>query len=96
MGDEYISVEHLFLSMLRKASPEIKKLFKEFNIDRERFLQALSQVRGNQKVTTDNPEAVYESLSKYGTDLVEQALEICRMRIIRFTKEQVAIWKWEE
>ena len=73
MGDEYISVEHLFLSMLRKASPEIKKLFKEFNIDRERFLQALSQVRGNQKVTTDNPEAVYESLSKYGTDLVEQA-----------------------
>ena len=72
MGDEYISVEHLFLSMLRKASPEIKKLFKEFNIDRERFLQALSQVRGNQKVTTDNPEAVYESLSKYGTDLVEQ------------------------
>ena len=73
MGDEYISVEHLFLSMLRKASPEIKKLFKKFNIDRERFLQALSQVRGNQKVTTDNPEAVYESLSKYGTDLVEQA-----------------------
>ena len=73
MGDEYISVEHLFLSMLRKASPEIKKLFKEFNIDRERFLQALSQVRGNQKVTTDNPEAVYESLSKYGRDLVEQA-----------------------
>lgn len=73
MGDEYISVEHLFLSMLRKASPEIKKLFEEFNIDRERFLQALSQVRGNQKVTTDNPEAVYESLSKYGTDLVEQA-----------------------
>ena len=73
MGDEYISVEHLFLSTLRKASPEIKKLFKEFNIDRERFLQALSQVRGNQKVTTDNPEAVYESLSKYGTDLVEQA-----------------------
>ena len=73
IGDEYISVEHLFLSMLRKASPEIKKLFKEFNIDRERFLQALSQVRGNQKVTTDNPEAVYESLSKYGTDLVEQA-----------------------
>ena len=73
MGDEYISGEHLFLSMLRKASPEIKKLFKEFNIDRERFLQALSQVRGNQKVTTDNPEAVYESLSKYGTDLVEQA-----------------------
>ena len=73
MGDEYISVEHLFLSMLRKASPEIKKLFKEFNIDRERFLQALSQVRGNQKVTTDNLEAVYESLSKYGTDLVEQA-----------------------
>ncbi len=73
MGDEYVSVEHLFLSMLRYPSHEIKALFKEFQIDRERFLQALSKVRGNQKVTSDNPEAVYESLEKYGTDLVQCA-----------------------
>ena len=73
MGDEYVSVEHLFLSLLRKPSGEVKKLFKEFRIDRERFLQALSKVRGNQKVTTDNPEAVYESLEKYGYDLVQRA-----------------------
>ena len=73
MGDEYISVEHLFLSLLRKPSGEIKKLLKEFGIDRERFLQALSKIRGNQKVTTDNPEAVYESLEKYGYDLVQRA-----------------------
>ena len=73
MGDEYVSVEHLFLSMLLYPSHEIKALFKEFQIDRERFLQALSKVRGNQKVTSDNPEAVYESLEKYGTDLVQCA-----------------------
>ena len=73
MGDEYVSVEHLFLSLLRKPSGEVKKLLKEFRIDRERFLQALSKVRGNQKVTTDNPEAVYESLEKYGYDLVQRA-----------------------
>ena len=73
MGDEYVSVEHLFLSMLRYPSHEIRALFKEFQIDRERFLQALSKVRGNQKVTSDNPEAVYESLEKYGTDLVQCA-----------------------
>ena len=73
MGDEYVSVEHLFLSLLRKPSFDVKKLLKEFRVDRERFLQALSKVRGNQKVTSDNPEAVYESLDKYGVDLVEQA-----------------------
>ena len=75
LGDEYVSVEHLFLSLLRKPSKEIKQLFHDFQIDRERFLQALSKVRGNQKVTTDNPEAVYDSLNKYGYDLVERARE---------------------
>lgn len=73
LGDEYVSVEHLFLSLLSKPASEIKQLFREFQIDRERFLQALSKVRGNQKVTTDNPEAVYDSLVKYGYDLVERA-----------------------
>lgn len=73
MGDEYVSVEHLFLSLLRKPSNEVKNLLKEFRIDRERFLQALSKVRGNQKVTSDNPEAVYDSLEKYGYDLVQRA-----------------------
>lgn len=73
LGDEYVSVEHLFLSLLRKPSREVKQLFSDFQIDRERFLQALSKIRGNQKVTTDNPEAVYDSLSKYGYDLVERA-----------------------
>nr|MBP3598472.1 ATP-dependent chaperone ClpB [Eubacterium sp.] len=73
LGDEYVSVEHLFLSLLRKPSSEVKQLLKDFQIDRERFLQALAKVRGNQKVTTDNPEAIYDSLSKYGYDLVERA-----------------------
>lgn len=73
LGDEYVSVEHLFLSLLRKPSRVVKQLFSDFQIDRERFLQALSKIRGNQKVTTDNPEAVYDSLSKYGYDLVERA-----------------------
>ena len=73
MGDEYVSVEHLFLSMIKNPNPEIKKLFQEFGITRERFLQALSTVRGNQRVTTDNPEATYETLNKYGQDLVEKA-----------------------
>lgn len=73
LGDEYVSVEHLFLSLLRKPSREVKQLFHDFQIDRERFLQALSKIRGNQKVTTDNPEAVYDSLGKYGYDLVERA-----------------------
>lgn len=75
MGDEYISVEHLFLSMLKHPSKELKELWKEMRIDRERFLQALSKVRGNQRVTTDNPEATYESLEKYATDLVQRAKE---------------------
>ena len=73
MGDEYVSVEHLFLSLLKKPSREVKELLRQFQIDRERFLQALSMVRGNQKVTTDNPEAVYDSLEKYGYDLVQRA-----------------------
>ena len=73
MGDEYVSVEHLFLSMIKHASREIKELLKSFGIDRNRFLQALSTVRGNQKVTSDNPEATYDTLEKYGYDLVERA-----------------------
>ena len=73
MGDEYVSVEHLFLSMLKNPSRELKELFKDFRITRERFLQALSTVRGNQKVTSDNPEATYDTLEKYGYDLVERA-----------------------
>ncbi|MCD7885831.1 MAG: ATP-dependent chaperone ClpB [Lachnospiraceae bacterium] len=73
MGDEYVSVEHLFLSLLDNQSPSMKKLFKEFGITKERFLQALSTVRGNQRVTTDNPEGTYDTLNKYGEDLVEKA-----------------------
>lgn len=73
MGDEYVSVEHLFLSLIKHASREIKELLKSFGIDRNRFLQALSTVRGNQKVTSDNPEATYDTLKKYGYDLVERA-----------------------
>ena len=73
MGDEYVSVEHLFLAMLKNPSPSMKKLFQEYGITRERFLQALSTVRGNQRVTTDNPEATYDTLNKYGYDLVERA-----------------------
>lgn len=73
MGDEYVSVEHLFLSLLRNPSPSMKKIFKEFGITRERFLQALSTVRGNQRVVSDNPEVTYDTLNKYGEDLVEKA-----------------------
>ena len=73
MGDAYVSVEHLFLSMLKYAGRELKDLFKEFGIDRERFLKALAQIRGNQNITTDNPEAMYDTLEKYGYDLVERA-----------------------
>ena len=73
MGDEYVSVEHLFLSLLKRPSKEVKELLKEFNLDRDRFLSALAEVRGNQKVTSDNPEAVYDSLEKYGYDLVARA-----------------------
>ena len=73
MGDEYVSVEHLFLSMIRHPNKEVKEIFREYGITRERFLQALSTVRGNQKVTSDNPEATYDTLEKYGQDLVEKA-----------------------
>ena len=73
MGDEYVSVEHLFLAMLRHPSPSVKQIMGEYGITRERFLQALSTVRGNQRVTTDNPESTYDTLNKYGTDLVEKA-----------------------
>ena len=75
MGDEYVSVEHLFLALLDNPSPAIKTLFRENGITREKFLQALSTVRGNQRVTTDNPEATYDTLNKYGYDLVEKARE---------------------
>ena len=73
MGDEYVSVEHLLLSLMKYPNTEIKKLFQAYGITRERFLQALSTVRGNQKVVSDNPEATYETLEKYGYDLVERA-----------------------
>ena len=73
MGDEYISVEHLFLSLLKNANKGCKEIFQEYGITRERFLKALSTVRGNQRVTSDNPEDTYDSLTKYGVDLVERA-----------------------
>ena len=73
MGDEYVSVEHLFLSLLTQPSPSMKKIFNEFGITRERFLQALSTVRGNQRVVSDNPEATYDTLNKYGEDIVEKS-----------------------
>ncbi len=75
MGDEYVSVEHLFLSLLDNPSPSMKVLFQENGITRDRFLKALSTVRGNQRVTSDNPEATYDTLNKYGYDLVERARE---------------------
>ena len=75
MGDEYVSVEHLFLSLLKNESPSMKQFFREYGITRERFLQALSTVRGNQRVVSDNPEATYDTLNKYGYDLVERARE---------------------
>ena len=73
MGDEYVSVEHLFLSMIKHPNKEIKAIWTEYGVTRERFLQALSTVRGNQRVTSDNPEATYDTLEKYGEDLVEKA-----------------------
>ena len=73
MGDEYVSVEHLFLALLKQPGREMKELFKTYGITRERFLQALSTVRGNQRVVSDNPEATYDTLEKYGYDLVERA-----------------------
>ncbi|CDC91667.1 aTP-dependent chaperone protein ClpB [Firmicutes bacterium CAG:227] len=73
MGDEYVSVEHLFLALLNNPSPTMKSFWQEYGITRERFLQVLSTVRGNQRVTSDNPEATYDTLNKYGQDLVEKA-----------------------
>ena len=73
MGDEYVSVEHLFLTLLKYPNKALKALFNEYGITRERFLQALSTVRGNQRVVSDNPEATYDTLNKYGEDLVEKA-----------------------
>lgn len=73
MGDEYVSVEHIFLSMIQNPNKEIKEIFREYGITRERFLKSLSEVRGNQRVTSDNPEATYDTLEKYGQDLVEKA-----------------------
>ena len=73
MGDEYVSVEHLFLALLKYPNNAIKEIIKEYGLTRERFLQALSTVRGNQKVTSDNPEATYDTLEKYGYDMVERA-----------------------
>ena len=73
MGDEYVSVEHLFLSMIKYPNKEIKTIFREMGIKRDAFLQVLSTVRGNQRVTSDNPEDTYDTLNKYGSDLVERA-----------------------
>ena len=73
MGDDYVSVEHLFLSLLKYPNPALKEIFKEYGITRDRFLKALSTVRGNQRVTSDNPEATYDTLNKYGYDMVERA-----------------------
>ena len=73
MGDEYVSVEHIFLSLIKHPNREVKEKFREFGITRERFLEALATVRGNQRVTSDNPEATYDTLEKYGYDMVERA-----------------------
>ena len=75
MGDEYVSVEHLFLSLIKYANRELKSVFHEMGITRDGFLKALSTVRGNQRVTSDNPESTYDTLNKYGSDLVERARE---------------------
>lgn len=73
MGDEYVSVEHLFLAMLRNPSPSLSSLLQQFDITVDAFLSVLKDVRGNQTVTTDSPEETYDSLKKYGTDLVQRA-----------------------
>ena len=75
MGDEYVSVEHLFLALLKYPNKAMKEIFKEYGITRDRFLQALSTVRGNQRVVSDNPEATYDTLEKYGYDMVARAKE---------------------
>ena len=73
MGDEYVSVEHLFLALLETANHDLRTIFRNFQVNRDKFLRALMEVRGNQRVTSDNPEATYDSLSKYGENLVEKA-----------------------
>ena len=73
MGDEYVSVEHIFLALLKDGDKTVKELFKQFGITKEKFLEALSSVRGNQKVMTDNPEGTYDALNKYGFEMVERA-----------------------
>ena len=73
MGDEYVSVEHIFLNLLENPSPNVAQIFRMFGIDKNKFLQVLSEVRGNQRVVSDNPEATYDTLNKYGYDLVERA-----------------------
>ena len=75
MKDEYVSVEHLFLAMIKHPNKAVKELFRAYGITRDRFLQVLSQIRGGQKVTSDNPEETYDSLEKYGYDLVKRARE---------------------
>lgn len=75
MGDEYVSVEHLMLAMMKKGSRDVKELFRTYDINREEFLKALQSIRGNQKITSDNPEETYQALEKYGVDLVERARE---------------------
>ncbi|MDO4960325.1 MAG: ATP-dependent chaperone ClpB [Eubacteriales bacterium] len=75
MGDEYVAVEHLFLTLLDRADNDMKQLFKRYNVNKDAFLKALAEVRGNQKITSDNPEATYDALKKYGTDLVQRAKE---------------------
>ena len=81
MGDEYVSVEHLFLSLLDNPSPSMKDLFRESGITKDRFLKALSSVRGNQRVTSDNPEATYDTLNKYGTELVDEACALIKTEL---------------
>ena len=73
MKDEYISVEHILLGLLDSANSALKELFRTYNVTREKVMQALTSVRGNQRVTSDNPEETYDALKKYGTDLVERA-----------------------
>ena len=73
MGDEYVSVEHLFLTLLKEPDKKLKEIFRQYGMNRENFLKALTTVRGNQRVVSDNPEATYDTLEKYGYDLVERA-----------------------
>ncbi len=73
MGDEYVSVEHIFLSILKEADPAVKELFRRWNITKDGFLKVLSEVRGNQRVVSDNPESTYDTLNKYGYEMVERA-----------------------